>query len=111
MGKKDKNSRIVYSTNSDFQFEKEQESIETLPPEKQHLIIRLDKKQRRGKQVTLVSGFVGNEDKLKELGKILKSKCGVGGSVKDGVILIQGEFREKIKQLLSSMGYTCKISG
>lgn len=111
MGKKDKNSRIVYSTNSDFQFEKEQESIETLPPEKQHLIIRLDKKQRRGKQVTLVSGFVGNEDKLKELGKILKSKCGVGGSVKDGVIIIQGEFREKIKQLLSSMGYTCKISG
>jgi len=109
--KKDKNSRIVYSTNSDFEFDNEEESIETLPPNQQKLIIRLDKKQRRGKQVTLVSGFVGTDDDLKELGKMLKSRCGVGGSAKEGKIIIQGEFREKIKQLLSAMGYQCKISG
>lgn len=111
MGKKDKNSRLVYSTNSDYNFEEEQEQIETLSPEKQNLLIRLDKKQRRGKQVTLVTGFVGSEDDLKDLGKILKSKCGVGGSAKDGEIIIQGEFREKIKQLLTALGYRCKIAG
>lgn len=111
MGKKDQNSRLVYSTNSEYRFEEEQEHIETPPPEKQNLVIRLDKKQRRGKQVTLVIGFVGSDDDLKELGKTLKSKCGVGGSAKDGEILIQGEFREKIKQLLTAMGYRCKIAG
>lgn len=111
MGKKDQNSRLVYSTNSDYTFEDEKERIETLSPEKQILIIRLDKKQRRGKQVTLVTGFVGSDDDLKELGKTLKSKCGVGGSAKDGEIIIQGEFREKIKQLLTAMGYRCKIAG
>lgn len=111
MGRKDKNSRMVYSTNSDFQFEDEEELIETLSPEKQNLIIRLDKKQRRGKQVTLVTGFIGRDEDLKELGKTLKSKCGVGGSAKDGEIIIQGEFREKIKQLLTAMGYRCKIAG
>lgn len=110
MGKKDQNSRLVYSTNSDYTFEDEKERIETLSPEKQILIIRLDKKQRRGKQVTLVTGFVGSDDDLKELGKKLKSKCGVGGSAKDGEIIIQGEFREKIKQLLTAMGYRCKIA-
>lgn len=110
MGKKDQNSRLVYSTNSDYTFEDEKERIETLSPEKQILIIRLDKKQRRGKQVTLVTGFVGSDDDLKELGKTLKSKCGVGGSAKDGEIIIQGEFREKIKQLLTAMGYRCKIA-
>ena len=111
MSKKNKNTRLVYSTNPDISFEDEPEIVETLPPQQQNLIIRLDKKQRRGKQVTLVTGFTGNENDLKELGKTLKSKCGVGGSVKDGEIIIQGEFREKIKQILSAMGYRCKISG
>lgn len=111
MSKKNKNSDLVYSTNPDYQYEEEYESIETLPPGEQNLIVRLDKKQRRGKKVTLVNGFSGNEEDLKELGKILKSKCGVGGSAKNDEILIQGDFREKIKKLLSDMGYRCKIAG
>jgi len=111
MGRKDRNTRMVYSTNRDLDFKEKQEVVETLLPEKQNLIIRLDKKQRRGKQVTLVTGFTGNEDDLKALGKMIKSKCGVGGSAKDGEIIIQGEFREKIKQLLTGLGYRCKIAG
>ena len=111
MGRKDRNTRMVYSTNRDLDFEENQVVVETLLPEKQNLLIRLDKKQRRGKQVTLVTGFTGNEDDLKALGKMIKSKCGVGGSAKDGEIIIQGEFREKIKQLLTGLGYRCKIAG
>jgi len=112
MSKKHRNSGIVYSTNPDFEYRDEQENIaETLPPSQQKLTIRLDKKQRKGKQVTLVTGFAGNADDLKDLGKILKSKCGVGGSVKDNEIIIQGDLREKVKQLLSDMNYGCKISG
>jgi len=112
MSKKDKFSRIVYSTNPDFNYDyEEEESIESLPPEKQNLIVRLDKKQRKGKQVTLVTGFTGSEQDLKELGKKLKSKCGVGGTVKNGEILIQGDFRKKVKEVLESMRYKCKLSG
>ncbi len=112
MSKKHRNSGIVYSTNPDFEYRDEQENIaETLPPSQQKLTIHLDKKQRKGKQVTLVTGFAGNADDLKDLGKILKSKCGVGGSVKDNEIIIQGDLREKVKQLLSNMNYGCKISG
>lgn len=111
MSKKDQDSRMVYSTDSNYRFENDQEQIETLPPKKQNLKIQLDKKQRRGKQVTLVTGFAGSEDALKELAKILKSKCGVGGTAKDGEIIIQGEFRKKIKQLLTAMEYRCKIAG
>lgn len=112
MSKKNKSGGIVYSTNPDFQYgEGLGDIFETLEPEKQNLYIRLDKKQRRGKQVTLVTGFIGSDDDLKELGKILKSKCGVGGSVKDKEIIIQGEFREKIKQILTELHYRCKISG
>lgn len=111
MGKKDRNTRMVYSTNRNFDFEERKEVTQTLPTDKQNLLIRLDKKQRRGKQVTLVTGFVGNADDLKSLGKVIKSKCGVGGSAKDGEIIIQGEFREKIKQILTSLGYRCKIAG
>jgi len=104
---------MVYSTNPDFddwddELEPEQE---TLPPQQQKLIISLDKKQRKGKKVTLVTGFVGTNDDLKELGKLIKSKCGVGGSAKDGEILIQGEFKDKVRTILESMSYKCKISG
>ena len=111
MGRKDRNTRMIYSTNRDLNFEEKQEVEETLLPGKQNLIIRLDKKQRRGKQVTLVTGFIGNDDDLRVLGKMLKSKFGVGGSAKEGEIIIQGEFREKIKQLLTGLGYRCKIAG
>ena len=109
---KNKNSRMVYSTNPDYEYTDDREhSAETLPPSQQKLTISRDKKQRRGKQVTLITGFVGTDDDLKELGKMLKSKCGVGGTVKNGEIIVQGEFKEKVKQILTSLGYHCKISG
>lgn len=103
---------VVYSTNSDFQFEKEQEETqETLPSNQQDLRVGLDRKNRKGKAVTFVTGFIGAEDDLKELAKMLKTKCGVGGSAKDGEILIQGDFRDKIVQLLQSEGYKVKRTG
>ena len=104
---------MVYSTNpnfNDWDDDLEQE-VKTLPPQQQKLTISLDKKQRRGKKVTLVQGFVGTAEDLKELGKLLKSKCGVGGSVKNSEVIIQGEFKEKVKSILEGMGYKCKISG
>jgi len=105
-----KENRMVYSTNPDFKPDtKGSETVETLAPGKQNLLVSLDKKQRKGKQVTLVMNFVGSENDLKELGKTLKSKCGVGGTVKDGEIIIQGDFRQKIKTLLDAMGYRCKL--
>jgi len=116
MGKKNndwkKRDGIVYSTSDhfDYQYDVDQ-TQETLPPNQQKLKILLDKKARAGKQVTLVEGFIGSEDDLKELGKLLKNKCGVGGSAKDGKILIQGDHRDKIVQVLSSAGYSVKIAG
>lgn len=100
---------MVYSTNPDYQFQQEEAyEEETLDPKAQKLIVAIDKKGRSGKQVTAVSGFIGKEADLEALGKTLKTKCGVGGSVKDGVILIQGDQRDKITGILASLGYKAK---
>ena len=100
---------VVFSTNPDFVFqEEEEEVVETLPPDKQRLIVGIDRRNRGGKQVTLITGFFGSEEDLKELGKTLKVKCGVGGSAKDGEITIQGDLRDKVVTLLTSMGYKAK---
>lgn len=109
--KNDKKGRVnvVYSTNPDFRYEYDEENeTETLAPEKQNLRVTLDSKQRKGKTVTLVQGFVGTEDDLKELAKLLKNKCGVGGSVKNGEIIIQGELKEKILAILRDNKYRAK---
>jgi translation initiation factor 1 len=102
----------VYSTNPNFQYESgDGEVQETLQPNKQDLRVQLDKKQRNGKKATLITGFVGKDEDLKELAKILKTKCGVGGSAKDGEILIQGDFCDKVIEILKSASYKVKRSG
>ena len=109
--KSDKNG-TVYSTNPDFAFDYGEEEAVTIEPSKQNLRVMLDKKQRAGKKVTLITGFQGSDFDLAVLGKELKSACGVGGSVKDGEILLQGDFREKVLALLQEKGYKkTKISG
>jgi translation initiation factor 1 len=103
---------IVYSTNPNFSYQTEpDEEAETLPPAQQQLKIMLDKKARAGKQVTLISGFVGKTDDLESLGKALKNLCGSGGSAKDGEILVQGDHRDKILNHLVSKGYKAKKAG
>ncbi len=103
---------VVYSTNPDFNYQQAgDDELETLPPHRQDLRVSLDKKQRKGKAVTLVTGFTGTDDDLKDLGRLLKTKCGVGGSARDGEILIQGDHREKVMALLTGAGYKVKRSG
>ena len=110
--KKKKRIDIVYSTNPDFDYGYDDvEEQETLPPEQQNLKVFLDKKQRKGKMVTLITGFVGTESDLKDLGRMLKNKCGVGGAVKNNEILIQGAFRDKIIDILQNLNYKAKPSG
>ncbi len=112
MSSNKKNTRMVYSTNPNYRYEEEeQEEVINLPPSQQKLYLSLDKKQRKGKKVTLITGFVGNDDKLKSLGKKLKTACGSGGSVKGGEILIQGDFREKVKVILEKDGFKVKLHG
>ena len=111
MGKKDKNrSGVVYSTNPDFEYQSvHDDEQETLPPSKQNLFIYLDIRQRAGKAVTIIENFTGKQEDLDALAKTLKTKCGVGGSVKDRLIILQGDFRQKAGQLLNQLGYKTKI--
>ena len=100
---------VVYSTNPDFKYETPaEEEAETLPPERQKLLVGIDRRNRGGKQVTLVSGFVGREEDLASLAKTLKTRCGVGGTVEEGQILIQGDLRDKLVTLLTGLGYNVK---
>lgn len=97
---------FVYSTDPGFNFHEDQEHFNTLPPAQQKMTIRLDTKRRAGKAVTLIEGFIGQEQDLEELEKNLKTFCGTGGSAKDGEVIIQGDQREKIVQWLLKNGYS-----
>ncbi len=110
MAKHKNREGVVYSTDENFSYQNSQDDeAATLPPAEQKLAVLLDKKGRAGKQVTLVTGFVGTATDLETLAKLLKTKCGVGGSAKDGEIMIQGDFREKITQELQKQGYKAKM--
>ncbi len=108
--KKDTENGLVFSTDPNFTFnifgeESEQETTE-IPPDKQQIRVWIDRKQRGGKEVTLIQGFSGSEENLKELAKTLKTKLGVGGAAKDGEIIVQGDHREKVVQMLLQAGYS-----
>lgn len=115
MGKKKKKridtDGLIYSTDPDFDFDDEDTEQASLEPSEQYLVVRRDKKQRKGKVVTLIEGFEGPEDDLKSLAKELKNFCGSGGSAKNGEILIQGDFTDKIHNKLSNSGYNVKKIG
>ena len=103
-----KRSNIVYSTNPNFNYEEDDEPSEAARPGAQTLYVHFERKHRAGKKVTLVERFIGGEDDLKSLAQLLKKKCGVGGSAKDGIILIQGDHCFKIKEILKGEGYQVK---
>ncbi len=110
--KKKERQNVVYSTNPNFNYEhSEEEEMDTLAPKDQDLRVQLDRKNRKGKEVTLITGFIGAEDDLKDLGKDLKSKCGSGGSAKEGEIIIQGDHRDKVFKMLIDKGYKAKKAG
>ncbi len=110
--KKNINGNIVYSTNKDFSVENEDDQeVGQGHSQKQQLKVWLEKNARGGKTVSIVRGYVGSEDELEKLAKLLKTKCGVGGSVKNGEILIQGDHREKILKILAEMGHQVKKAG
>lgn len=101
-----KRLNIVYSTNPDYHYQgDETEEETTVAKEKQLLRVSLDKRNRKGKAVTLVTGFTGTDDDLQELGKLLKTKCGVGGSAKEDEIIVQGDHRQKVLDILQKEGY------
>ena len=103
---------VVYSTNPDFQYKYENSAeSETLPPQQQNLKVYVEKKHRGGKTVTIIKGFIGKQTNLESLAKILKTKCGVGGTAKDREIIIQGEQREKLAEILIAAGYKVKKAG
>lgn len=102
---------IMYSTDPDFEYPVEPDEAINIPNQQQDLRVTLDRKNRGGKAVTLVTGFKGSDEDLQQLGKLLKTRCGVGGSAKDGEIIIQGDFREKVLSLLQKEGYKAKRSG
>lgn len=103
---------VVYSTNPSFGYETpRREADDALPPQQQRLRVLLDRRQRGGKQVTLVTGFVGRQNDLEQLGKMLKAGCGVGGAVKNGEILVQGDHRDRVLSLLEKAGYKAKKAG
>lgn len=101
-----KRLNIVYSTNPDYHYsDDDNDAVDTLPKDKQMLRISLDKRNRKGKAVTLITGFEGSDDDLQDLGKLLKTKCGVGGSAKDGEMIVQGDNRQKVLDILQKEGY------
>ena len=106
---KSNSGQIVYSTNPNFKADVDEKETVTPPPSQQKLKILTDRKNRGGKTVTLIQGFTGKQEDLEALCKMLKNKCGTGGSAKDGEIIIQGDVKEKIKKILSDLSYQVKV--
>ena len=103
---------MVFSTNPEFEYTNEGEEVQdTLSPTQQNLKVWLDRKHRAGKVATIVKGFVGKDDDLTALAKLLKTKCGVGGAAKDGEVIIQGDHRDRVMTILTQAGYRCKKAG
>lgn len=111
MSRKKNRGGVVYSTNDNYDYNSNDYNEETLPIDEQLLYVSLDSKKRKGKTVTLVEGFIGTKDDLSALGKLLKSKCGVGGTAKDGEIIVQGNLKQKVADLLIKEGYKIKLKG